>query len=225
MSTPVETPAATERECPRCGSSADAFQEYCLECGFRLPAGPAVSRPRRGFAAAGWKWPVLLAAVVAILAAGFIVAIQLTTEEEKGFLVATSPQPEIPTTVPETTPEPVSPTVAEAPGQTQPPQPPPTPPPANRLVSWPEGTRGWTVVLESLPQGGGRAAATAKAKEAAEAGLTEVGVLESSRYSSLHPGYFVVFSGVYDARGQAEQGVSQARGRGFQSAYAREIAP
>jgi hypothetical protein len=223
MSTPVEIPTAIERECPRCGSSADAFQEYCLECGFRLPLDPGAAGPARRLATGPWTWPVLLSGVVAILAAGVIVAVQLTTDEARPILTATSPQPTIATTPTAPEPVPAPTTVAEPPVQTQPP--PPQPPPTNRVVSWPEGTRGWTVVLASLPQGGGRAGATAKAKEAAQAGLTEVGVLDSSQYSSLHPGYFVVFSGVYDARGQAEQGVSQARARGYQAAYAREIAP
>lgn len=222
MSTPVETPTATERECPRCGSAADVSQEYCLECGFRLPLDPGAAGPARRLAAGPWTWPVLLSGVVAIVAAGIIVAVQLATDEVRPILTATSPQPPIPTTP--TVPEPVPTTAPEPPVQTAPPPQPP-PPSANRLVPWPEGTRGWTVVLASLPQGGGRAGATAKAKEAAQAGLTEVGVLDSSKYSSLHPGYFVVFSGVYDARGQAEQGVSQARARGYQAAYAREIAP
>lgn len=223
MSAPVESPAATERECPRCGSAADAFQEYCLECGFRLPADPGAAGPARRLAATGWTWPVLLTAVVAILAAGVIVAIQLTTDEEKGFLVATSPQPEIPTVAP-TAPEPVPTTVPEPPLETQPPPSPP-PPPANRLIPWPQGTRGWTVVLASLPQDGGRAAATVKAREALDAGLGEVGVLRSDEFSSLHPGYYVVFTGVYDTRAQAEQGAAQARNRGYDRPYAREIAP
>lgn len=213
----VETSTATERECPRCGSAADPFQEYCLECGARLaPAGSAGPGP-----GAAWLWPVMVTAVVAMVAAGVIVAAQLTTDEPRPILTATAAQPPLPATT--TAPEPVPTTAPEPPPQTAPP--PPAQPPPNRLIAWPEGTRGWTVVLASLPQRGGRAAATVKAREAADAGLTEVGVLQSSQYSSLHPGYFVVFSGVSDARGQAEEGVTQARARGYQAAYAREIAP
>jgi hypothetical protein len=221
VSTPIEIPTATERACPRCGSAADAFQEYCLECGFRLPVDPDAAGPARRLAGGPWTWPVFLSAIVAILAAGVIVAVQLTTDEARPILTATSPQPTIATTP--TAPEPAPTTVAEPPVQTQPP--PPQPPPTNRLVPWPEGTRGWTVVLASLAQGGGRAAATAQAREALEAGLPEVGVLRSDEFSSLHPGYFVVFTGVYDTRAQAEQGAAQARNRGYARPYAREIAP
>jgi hypothetical protein len=50
-----------------------------------------------------------------------------------------------------------------------------------------------------------------------------VGVLDSGRYSSLHPGYFVVFSGIYTSRGQAEAARATAAEKGFQLAYSREI--
>jgi len=50
-----------------------------------------------------------------------------------------------------------------------------------------------------------------------------VGVLDSGRYSSLHPGYFVVFSGIYSSRGQAEAARATAAEKGFQLAYSREI--
>ncbi|MDQ4030203.1 MAG: hypothetical protein M3168_04095, partial [Actinomycetota bacterium] len=88
----------------------------------------------------------------------------------------------------------------------------------------PGGSDGYTVVLASLPERSGRPAAIAKAREASDAGLRQVGVLRSSRYGSLHPGYFVVFSGVYDTFGEAEQGVSAARRAGYDAAYARQIA-
>ena len=79
----------------------------------------------------------------------------------------------------------------------------PAPPNPNALAVWPAGQSGYTDVLESLPAAGGRAAALARARQAKRSGLKQVGVLASSEYSSLHPGYFVVFSGIY--RTQAER--------------------
>jgi hypothetical protein len=50
-----------------------------------------------------------------------------------------------------------------------------------------------------------------------------VGVLDSSRYSSLHPGYYVVFSGIYSSRAQADAARTAAAAKGFRLAYSREI--
>jgi len=82
---------------------------------------------------------------------------------------------------------------------------------------------GFTVVLISIPTSAGRAVAIARARAASRAGLPQVGVLESSRYSSLHPGYYVVFSGIHSSRAQAEQAREAASARGFPLAYSREI--
>jgi len=51
-----------------------------------------------------------------------------------------------------------------------------------------------------------------------------VGILDSSRYASLQPGYFVVFTGVYGSRNDADASVSTARQAGFAGAYSRQIA-
>jgi hypothetical protein len=79
------------------------------------------------------------------------------------------------------------------------------------------------VVLESIPTSGGRSFAVARAGAAARSGLPQVGVLDSGSFSSLHPGYFVVFSGVYASRAAADQGRLNAAGKGYPAAYAREI--
>ena len=74
-----------------------------------------------------------------------------------------------------------------------------------------------------LDEGDGRGAAVDQARRAASQGLRQVGVLDSSRYSSLHPGYYVVFSGVYSSLSQAQAAVSRARAAGYGAAYARQI--
>ena len=92
------------------------------------------------------------------------------------------------------------------------------------VISWPRDRRGWTIVLLSLPQQNGRAAAAAQAKKARDGGLRRIGVLDSSRYASLHPGYYVVFQGVFDSEAEASSALQRAR-TVFPSAYQREIVP
>jgi len=59
---------------------------------------------------------------------------------------------------------------------------------------------------------------------ALHSGLPQVGVLVSSRYASLHPGYYVIFSGIYSSLEEAQSAVSKASTK-FPSAYARQISP
>ncbi|MDX6399154.1 MAG: hypothetical protein QOJ43_2562, partial [Gaiellaceae bacterium] len=121
-------------------------------------------------------------------------------------------------TAPEPT-EPATPTTT-APTATT-----PAPRPANpAAVTWPPGRRGWTIVLVSLPQANGRDAAAAKAAEARRGGLRRVGVLNSSKYASLHPGYYVVFTGIFDSEPEAASALQRARSV-VPGAYQREIIP
>jgi hypothetical protein len=89
--------------------------------------------------------------------------------------------------------------------------------------SWPAGESGWTVVLVSYPLSGGKAPAAQTAAAARKTNLPQVGVLESSDYASLQPGYFVVFSGVYSSEADAVAALPQARQAGFGAAYSRQI--
>ena len=213
--TTVEAPPA--EECPSCGSPVSRGQEYCLECGARLPL------PERDAVrgSAPWLVPVLVALVVAGVASAGVVAYRVATEGGDPELVATTEPPAvIPTTAPPEVPTTTTPTPPTAPPATT-----QAPPPAqqqNRIISWPQGRSGHTVVLASLPATGGRPAAVAKARDAIDAGLRQVGVIRSDDYSSLHPGYFVVFSGVYPTNAAAQQGIAAARDAGF-NPYVRPI--
>ena len=80
-----------------------------------------------------------------------------------------------------------------------------------RLEQWPTGTNAWTNVLVSIPKVDGRDAAVARAEQARRKGLRRVGVLDSSRYASLHPGYWVVFAGVYPSEPEARSRLREAR--------------
>lgn len=217
--------------CPRCGAAREEGQEYCVDCGLKLPptrgAVPAIRRSwvgRFGWYPGDWVWNPLLALVIAV--AGAAAAIWLpdsggasnagtTFVYTKPSVPVTGPQPTTPTTRTSTLPTPPEPTTTTP---TRPSAPP------NGKTEWPEDQNGWTVVLVSYPLATGRSAALQKAQAAAKAGLPEVGVLVSSRYSSLHPGYFVVFSGIYDSREQAQAARRTARSNGFSGAYERPVA-
>jgi hypothetical protein len=215
-----------ERECPECGARAAAGQEYCLECGRRLPPDPvAAAIPRRRLPGGGPGWALLVTGVVALIAASTVSAVQLADREGESTLIATSPQPEVLPATESTPPEESAPaTIPEATPEPPPARPAPRAP--RRLITWPEASSGWTIVLASVPAGpGNRAVATRQAREAVDQGLRQVGVLTSSAFSSLHPGYLVVFSGVYDTRSAAEQALSRARAAGYAAGYTREIVP
>ena len=99
-----------------------------------------------------------------------------------------------------------------------------TPTTAQRgLVTWPAGATGFTVVVASLPRAVGLARAQARAREAARRGLPQTGVLVSDGFASLHPGYLVIFSGVYATLAAARRGAAAAQGV-YPGAYPRRIA-
>ena len=91
-------------------------------------------------------------------------------------------------------------------------------------TAWPAGESGWTIVLVSYPKTFGHDEALKTARRAAKAGLAQAGVIDSSRYASLQPGYYVVFAGIYGSKTDADAAVATARQAGFGGAYSREIA-
>jgi hypothetical protein len=90
-----------------------------------------------------------------------------------------------------------------------------------KLRLWPSRD-GYTIVLAALPTTVGAKVARARALAAAGAGVPDVGVLDSSRYASLHPGYWIVFSGVYRTLDEAIAALPRAV-RHARSAYAQQI--
>jgi hypothetical protein len=233
MSTPAGPPQGPL--CPRCGAPHGPDQEYCLECGQRLQPAHGVFgrlaglwRRHLGWYPGDWIWPVLLFLLIAI--AGATAAIVLADAGTgSSTLVATQGGvPHLPTTAPSTATVALPSVPTGTPGAPSTPTAPPpattTAPRPGALTPWPAGQSGYTVVLESIPaSGNGRGLALARARSASKAGLPEVGVLDSSRYSSLHPGYSVVFSGIYDSRSQAEQAQLAVNAKGFSAAYVRQI--
>jgi len=197
--------AAVDTLCPRCGAARGRAQAYCVECGLRLPATrglvPALRRRwlrRLGWYPGDWVWPSL--AALALAGGGAAVAVALGERPEPaGQTTAVAPVPRA---------------LAPTPGPAV---------PAGGRTPWPAGVDGWTVVLGAYPARRGAAAAAALARRAVRSGLAQVGVLDSSRYASLHPGYDLVFSGVYGTAAEAQAALRGIQAAGFPEASTREI--
>jgi cell division septation protein DedD len=167
-----------------------------------------------------WIWPVLVALVIAAIAA--IVAVAATRDSGGGKTLVATTQGTLGGSV--TTVGPTGPGTSSVP-TTSTETTPTSPPSPNQLTAWPAGTNGYTVVLNSVPTSSGRGQAVRLAKAALNAGLTQVGVVDSSQYSSLHPGYYVVFSGVFKSAAEAQSALTSARSSGYPTAYARPVTP
>jgi hypothetical protein len=236
-----------EHYCPRCGVAYEPTQEYCLECGARLPVnrgvvGVLAQSWQRRFAwyPGDWIWPVLLFLVLTTLATATALAARSERNSSRPIIATNDSIPVGPgategvvpvTSSPATLPVPTNqPTITTGPlpaapgtpstGAATTPAPPSNP---NALASWPTAKAGYTLVLESLPLSAGRPAADARARQAKGHGLPDVGVLVSSHYSSLHPGYYVVFSGIYGSSTEASSAVSSAHAKGFPGAYQARV--
>ncbi len=229
-----DVPTAAAVVCPRCGSASAPNHEYCLECGLRLPTVRGLI-PRLGVAwrrrlpwyPGDWLWPTLL--FLGLAAAGAAAAIYVSTRPGKPqTLVATSPPGQTVRVVATTratstgAPTATAPTNV-SPSSTTPAAPPP--PKQTRPLAWPSGRRGYTVVLASVPTARGKPAAREQARKAIGAGLTDVGILDSSDYSSLHPGYYVIFTGVRDSEAATAPDRRAAQTGGYAEAYSRQITP
>jgi hypothetical protein len=96
------------------------------------------------------------------------------------------------------------------------------PPPAEveAIGDWPGGS-GFTAILASVAT---EEEARSIQSEATGRGL-DAGVLFSSDYSSLRPGCWVVFSGVFSDADGAETRMAHARELGYSEAYPRFVSP
>ncbi len=208
--------------CPACDGSIEPGQEYCLRCGSRTThvrrlSGVGYAWQRRfGRYPGDWMWASLLLLLVAAgsATAGIVTARDTGPARGAETVVATSRIVTAPTPAPA---PPVQTTTASAP-----PARPSRPAPRSGLAAWP-ARDGYTVVLASIPdRGSGLKDANAAARTALDRGVRDVGVLVSGRYASLHPGYYVVFAGVYDSLEDAQTAVARLSSR-YPNAYARQI--
>jgi hypothetical protein len=241
---PPADAAAEERRCPRCTAPYEPLQEYCLECGQRLVPLPSDSYTRTvvwSRESPVWLWIALMALLLVALAAGAIVALAATDDDEPAGAASSSEGtvPVLPPTTGPITVEPPTvdstitiptfpttstvlpsttfPTTTTSPTTT-------TTTGSGTIISWPSNKDGFTVVLKSTPVADGRGPAESAGQQALNAGLPEVGILTSSNYSTLNPGYYVTFTGVYDTQNEAENALPRARSSGFPTAYVREVA-
>jgi SPOR domain len=248
------TPDPRAEACPSCGADVAPGQEWCLQCGAptrtRVVRPPGLRVPAAILAVV-----ILLAgaavavAFVALSNDSTKVASGLSTPTTAATpsVASTPPASATPTTATPTTPGSASPTTPTAPGATAttpaaptttpgtttpgtatpttpgtttPGAAPPTAAPAPP-AGWPSGRTAYTVVMLSSPS---RARAEAFARRYAAQGVA-VGVLDSSRFASLRPGYWVVFSGQYAGLAPAEAAAQRLQARGVGGAYGRLVKP
>ena len=89
---------------------------------------------------------------------------------------------------------------------------------------WPEGQEGFTVELATLPKDSADGAAVEATKADLTAqGATEVGALDSDQFGSLPAGNYVFYSGVYDAKADADAALKSLQAS-FPDAQVIEVA-
>jgi septal ring-binding cell division protein DamX len=207
-------------------------QEWCLACG--AAAGTEVVE------AEGWRVPLYLGGgLVALAIIGVILAIVALSNQKQeatatptatpvaslppGATPTISPLPS-PTTDPNLTPTPTvdTGTPTPAPTDTATAEPTDTPTPdssgSGTFPGWTGSDGDYTIIIESADSQSG---AEKVAQKAQDGGLT-VGILNSDDYSSLNGGYWVVFSGDYSSKSDAQADLDGVRDS-FKDAYVRQI--
>jgi hypothetical protein len=199
--------------CASCGAALADDQRYCLECGERraptgsallagptpggiaqpAPAGPPPSGPSAtgqlapaGAGARSGNTVTVIAGVgVLLLAMGVGVLIGRSGSPKQ------SAAPAQVISVGSASGAPTSTNASAAPAFSD---------------DWPAGTTGYTVQLQTLPQSGTPVSAIEAAKAAASAkGAKGVGALKSEDFSSLTAGSYVIYSGVYHKKAEAQK--------------------
>jgi septal ring-binding cell division protein DamX len=242
--TPVAGPPV-ERRCPRCGSALAADQEWCLACG--AAAGTEVVEARGwqvplylggGLAALAVIGVIL--AIVALASRNDVVADNPTPTPSAS---AQAPPGATPSPLPTLTPLPsatatvspdpnatatVSPdpsataTVSPEPSATETSTPEPSttadPSTSSSFPGWTGSDGDYTIIIESASTQEGAEKVAQQAQDKGES----PGILKSDDYSSLNGGYYVVFTGTYSSKSDAEDALDGVRSN-FHDAYVRQI--
>jgi hypothetical protein len=202
-------------------------QEYCIECGLRLPLDsgivPTVGRAWRLEVSrypGGWLWVVVVLLALTVFATVASIVASDDSASAVRTIVATESAPSTTAQLTKTSPPPSVTTTRPPPTRTA-----TRPSRQTAPTDWPEGRSDHTVVVASIPATRGRESALRLARAAIRAGLPDVGILDSSEFASLRPGYLVVFSGFYQTVDGALAAVETAQARGYPRAYEREITP
>lgn len=251
--TPEATQVETAtKPCPYCGAEVRTDQDWCLECGAPV-AQSIIGPPGWRTPVIVISTLVLLAGIAVAVAfaqlsddsktvaslnqanppttAAAPAATSGTPTTSTGPTASTPTTPTTPSTSTPTTPggaegengaTPTTPGTATTPttpgGASTAPSSPATPAPGT-VGSWPSGQSAYTAVLQSATT---KASAEATAQRLAGQGVS-VGVLRSDDFSSLQPGYWVVFSGQFPAFAKAEATAQQLQKKGAPGAYARYV--
>jgi septal ring-binding cell division protein DamX len=199
---PTQTLPRLGSECPNCGADADPGQLVCLECGSRLALD--YRRPRGWGAAAA-----IIGLVLLVAGAAFAITLIAVDDDSKDEVAATRAAKEKSAASAESRAKAKS----RARGKTS-----TRPARTGGIPNWPANRNGFTVVLLSA---GDAASARDFARNARKGGV-DAGVLRSDDFSSLEKGFWIVFSGVYRNRAQAERAASRL-GRRFSGSYSQFV--
>ena len=236
-------PATDVKRCPACLSPVRADQRYCLECGERLMADEIPPPPGGGSALSDRSTSILIVAAIVLIVVGVGLAWVGLRDGSDGEATTATDTTTMPTTAPTDTSATTTPTdtgftdtgmtdtgmtdtgftdtgmtdtTMTDTGMTD----------TTAAGDWPAGQTGWAVILASKSQSQFQQSdAQAIADQASSAGMQMVGVLDSSQFPSLNPGYWAVFSGPYATRAEAEAAATSIQGQGYPDAYPREVQP
>lgn len=88
---------------------------------------------------------------------------------------------------------------------------------------WPDGKNGWTIELGTLPKGGTTSSdVDSTESDLSGKGAKDLGVLDSDLYASLPAGNYLVYSGVFETKSDADKAL-KALGSGFPDAQVVEV--
>lgn len=88
---------------------------------------------------------------------------------------------------------------------------------------WPAGKKGWTVELQTLPESSTPAQVTAAKTAASSKGAKSVGALKAQEFPSVGGSGFVVYSGDYSSKAQAQHAAAALK-KSFPGAKAVDVA-
>ena len=195
--------------CAGCGSPLAADQRYCLECGERrtarssvLAGGPparsdaqpsSAAAPASGTGASTADGAGQRNNTVTVIAGVGVLLLAMGVGVLIGRAGASKPAPTSAQVITVAAPGAAASTGAAA-------------APASFTDDWPAGTSGYTVQLQTLPQSTTQPSAVEAAKASATAkGAKSVGALKSEDFASLTAGSYVVYSGIYHSKAEAEK--------------------
>ncbi len=214
-------PATDVARCPACLSPMRSDQRYCLECGERLAVDEIPPPPGGGSAFANRSTSLLAIAAVALIVIGVGLGWVALRDPNLGDTPDATVTDTVitDTVITDTiiTDTVITDTIITDTVITD---------TSVSGTTWPVGESGYAVILASKDSATfTEADAQIIAGDATAAGVPMVGVLDSSQFSTLNPGYWAVFSGPYTTLNQAVTAAATIQGQGYPEAYARHVQP